>query len=53
MSLVCDLAHDAASVKHYPNTRSKKHTFGNDMGWCNGIIRLAKEIEMEWNVAAI
>ena len=52
MSLVRDLAHDAASVKHYPNTRSKKHTFGNDMGWCNGIIRLAKEIEMEWNVAS-
>ena len=52
MGLVKWLSDEAYSVKNYPNTRSKKTNFGDDMGYCNGIIRLSKEIEMEWNVAS-
>lgn len=52
IGLVKWLAEEAASVKNYPNTRSKKTQFGDDLGFCNGIIRLSKEIEMEWNVAS-
>ncbi len=52
MGLVKWLSDEAYSVKNYPNTRSKKTNFGDNMGYCNGIIRLSKEIEMEWNVAS-
>lgn len=52
MSLVKWLSDEAVSVKNYPNTRSKQSQFGDDLGFCNGIIRLSKEIEMEWNVAS-
>ena len=51
MGLVRGFAEEANAVKHYPNTRSKDTLFGADMGFCNGIIRLSKEIELEWNVA--
>ena len=52
MSLVHDFAEEASSIKRYPNTRSKTTTFGGDIGYCNGILRLAKEIETEWNVCS-
>ena len=52
MSLVRDFAEEAASIKRYPNTRSKTCVFGDDLGYCNGIMRLAAEIEAEWNVSS-
>ena len=53
MSLVRDFSDEATSIKRYPNTRNKQNTFGEDIGYCNGIIRLANEIETEWNVSAL
>lgn len=53
MSLVHEFSEKAMSIKRYPNTRSKHNAFGEYIGYCNGIIRLANEIDAEWNVSAL
>lgn len=50
MNLVNDFAEEATSIKRYPNTRSK--TSMSDLGYCNGIIRLATDIASEWFVCS-
>lgn len=50
MNLVNDFAEEATSIKRYPNTRSK--TNRSDLGYCNGIIRLATNIASEWFVCS-
>ena len=52
MSLVRNFSEEAVSIKRYPNTRSKIRVFGEAIGYCYGIIRLATEIEAEWNVCS-
>ena len=53
MELVEWLHDEAYAMKKYPNTRSKKRMMSEESpGYCNGIIRLAKDIQTEWNVAS-
>ena len=53
MCVVHGFSEEAMFVKRYPNTRSKHNTFGEDIGYCNEIIRLANEIDAVWNVSAL
>lgn len=48
MSLVSDFSEQATTIKRYPNTRNKIIMFGDYLGYCNGIIRLASKIMIQF-----
>lgn len=50
MNLIAEFKDDALTALQYPNTRSSGEWKQEYYGWWKGTVRLASEIQMEWNV---